>query len=111
MSKVMTLALLMLLVETLPTMVLFEEVKTLPTTYSPTHVHLTLPSTRRSMQGVFNVVNEGADKIGETAKNVGEIANQGQDVVDAAGKISHAISSYIPSSYIIIVILVYVLYA
>jgi len=72
----------MLLVETLPTTVLSEEVKTLPTTYSPTHVHLTLPSTRRSMQGVFNVVNEGADKIGEAAKDVGEISNQRQDVVE-----------------------------
>ncbi|AES88835.1 hypothetical protein MtrunA17_Chr4g0031011 [Medicago truncatula] len=115
MSKVMALALLMLLVETIPTTVLSKEVETLPTTYSSTHLHLTLPSTRRSVEGVLGAVEEGANKVeqgannvGAAAEDIGEIAKQ--DVVDVAGKVSHATSFYIPSSYIITVILVYVVY-
>jgi len=111
----MALALLMLLVETIPTTVLSKEVETLPTTYSPTHLHLTLTSTRRSVQGVLGAVQEGANKVEEgvnkveeAAEDIGEIAKQ--DVVDVAGKVSRATSFYIPSSYIITVILVYVLY-
>lgn len=114
MAKAMALALLMLLVETIPTTVLSNEVETLPTTYSPTHLHLTLPSTRRSVEGILGAVEEGANKVEEGANNVraaaediGKIKNH---AVDVAGIVSHAASFYIPSSYIITVILVYVLY-
>ena len=104
----------MLLVETIPTTVLSNEVETLPTTYSPTHLHLTLPSTRRSVEGVLGAVEDGANKVEEGANNVRAAAEDFREitkhVVDVAGKVSHATSFYIPSSYIITVILVYVLY-
>jgi len=74
MSKAMTLVLLLLLVESLSTTVLSEEVETIPTTYSPTHIHMTLPSTGRRMLGLASVLNRVGNKIIKHAKDVVGVA-------------------------------------
>ncbi|AES88834.2 hypothetical protein MtrunA17_Chr4g0031021 [Medicago truncatula] len=112
MSKAMTLVLLLLLVLSLFTTVLSEEVETLPATYSPTHIHMTLPSTGRRMLGFAGVFEEG---VGATVEKHGEeIVKHAKDAVDVAQEVSSSYnptSSYPLASYIITVIMVYVLYA
>ena len=85
----MALVLLLILVESLSTTVLSEEVETLPTTYPPAHKHMTFPSTGRRMLGVFSFVEDGL-KSGlnkfraAVQENGGEYAMRGKDAADAA---------------------------
>jgi hypothetical protein len=94
MSKAMTLVLLLLLVLSLFTTVLSEEVETLPTTYSPTHTHMTLPSTGRRMLGFASFFNGLGEKFGPkfdatVEKHGEEIAKLAKDDVnDVAREVS-----------------------
>lgn len=90
MSKAMTLVLLVLLVLSLFTTVLSEEVETLPATYSPTHIHMTLPSTgSRRMLGLAGVFEGLGQKFGPTVKKHSkEIVDHAKDVVDFAKEVS-----------------------
>jgi len=89
----MTLVLLLLLVLSLFTTVLSEEVETLPTTYSPTHTHMTLPSTGRRMLGFASFFKGLGEKFGPkfdatVEKHGEEIVKHAKDVVDVAEKVS-----------------------